>query len=380
MQIKGLVAAIERIAPPALAESWDNTGLLIGDAERELSGPVLLTIDLTEPVLAEALSAGCSAVLAYHPPIWSGLKRVNASNAKQRIVLRAIEGGLSVYSPHSALDAAPGGMTDWLCEGLSGGKNGRIAGDCKALAPHRRTEESQQVKLVTLVPADAADRVRDALASAGAGIIGGYTRCSFAGVGTGTFLGGEGTTPAVGESGVFERVEELRLEMVCSKAALPLAVDTLREFHPYEEVPLDIYELAPRPHRSMGAGRRLVLDRPATIIELADRLKAHLGVPVVKIAAARDEDESITHVGACPGAGAALAGAAFDAGCALFVTGEMHHHEVLAMAQQGMSILLAGHTNTERGYLPRLAKTLRELLPDAEFIVSTQDRAPVRTY
>ena len=380
MQIKSLVAAIERIAPPALAESWDNTGLLIGDAERELSGPVLLTIDLTEPVLAEALSARCSAVLAYHPPIWSGLTSVNASNARERIVLRAIEGGLSVYSPHSALDAAPGGMTDWLCEGLSGGKDGRIAGDCKALAPHLHTEESQQVKLVTFVPADAVDRVRDALASAGAGLIRGYTRCSFAGAGTGTCRGGEGTTPAVGESGAFERVEELRLEMVCSKAALPLAVDTLREFHPYEEVPLDIYELAPRPQRSMGAGRRLVLDRPATILKLADRLKAHLEVPIVKIAAAHDEDESITHVGVCPGAGASLAGAALEAGCALFVTGEMRHHEVLAMTQQGMSILLAGHTNTERGYLPRLARMLRELLPDAEFIVSTQDRAPVRTY
>lgn len=380
MIISDLAEAVERIAPKRFAEPWDNTGLLIGDAGRTLEGPVLLTIDLTEPVLDEAISADCAAILAYHPPIWEGLKRVSAGDPKQRIILRTIEAGLSVYSPHSALDAAPGGMTDWLCEGLSGGSDGRIAGDCRALAPHQFADRTQEVKLVTFVPAEHVDQVRDALASAGAGIIGAYTRCSFSAPGTGTFLGDETSDPAAGDAGVFEQVEELRLEMVCSRSALALAVETLREFHPYEEPPIDIYELLPRPQRSVGAGRRLVLDQPATLLELADRLKAHLGVPVVKIAPAWDETQKLTYVGACPGAGASLAAPALGAGCEVFVTGEMKHHEVLAMKQQGLSIILAGHTNSERGYLPRLATRLGEILDGVEFRVSRADRAPVRSY
>jgi dinuclear metal center YbgI/SA1388 family protein len=380
MRVKDFVEAVERIAPPRFAEPWDNAGLVIGDANREIAGTVLLTIDLTEAVLEEAIEGGFGAVLAYHPPIWEAMKRVTAAHPKERIVLRAIEAGLSVYSPHSALDAAAGGMTDWLCEGLSGGADGRIAGDCKALVPHNLAEATQRVKLVTFVPGAEAERVRDGLALCGAGMIGAYTRCSFSTIGVGTFLGDETSEPAEGEAEVFAQVDEVRLEMVCSKEALPLAVETLREFHPYEEPPLDVYELLPKPQRNMGAGRRLVLDRPATILELADRLKVHLGVPVVKVAAAGDEEASVTHVGVCPGAGAGLAGDALGAGCSVYVTGEMRHHEVLAMKQEGMSVLLAGHTNTERGYLVRLAGKLKAMLPEGAFVVSERDRAAVRTY
>jgi len=168
--------------------------------------------------------------------------------------------------------------------------------------------------------------------------------------------------------------------MVCSRSALALAVETLREFHPYEEPPIDIYELLPRPQRTVGAGRRLVLDQPATLLELADRLKSHLGVPVVKIAPAGDESQKLAYVGACPGAGASLAQPALSAGCEVFVTGEMKHHEVLAMKQQGLSIILAGHTNSERGYLHRLAARLSDLLEGIEFRVSRSDRSPVRSY
>src|SRR4029077_12399823 len=134
----------------------------------------------TERVLAEAVNAKASAIVSYHPPLWDPVKRITADTPRGRIILGAIEHRLAIYSPHTALDATPGGMTDWLCEGLSGGSEGTIAGDSRALDPHIAREPTQQVKIVTYVPEKQVEAVRNALATAGAGIIGGYQVCSFA--------------------------------------------------------------------------------------------------------------------------------------------------------------------------------------------------------
>lgn len=376
MKVADVARAMETVAPLALGESWDNVGLIVGSLERRLAGPVVLTIDLTEPVLAEAVAAKASAIIAYHPPIWDPVRRITDGTPKQRIVLGAIEAGIAVYSPHTALDAAPGGLTDWLCEGLSGGTEGKIAGDCRAIAPHARRDETSEVKIVTFVPEPAVEAVRNALATAGAGIIGHYRVCSFSGAGTGTFLGDDASQPAVGEKGRLEHAAELRLEMVCSKAALPLALETLRRFHPYEEPAVDVYELLARPERGQGLGRRLVLDQAASVGALAERLKSHLGITMVKVACSGDADRPVTHVGVCAGSGSDLAPRARTDGCEVYVTGEMTHHEVLAELNAGMSVILAGHTNTERGYLPRLARRLSTLLPGVRVEVSRADRSP----
>lgn len=399
---------MESIAPLRYAEPWDRVGLLVGDRERAMDGPVFMTIDFTERVLAEAVGVRASAVIAYHPPVWDPLKRITTDTPRQRIMLRAIEAGMAIYSPHTALDAVPGGVTDWLCEGLSGvemddpsaivretdmadmvgagaggeraGGRSRIAGDCRALTAHASVPAGQQVKIVTFVPEKDADQVRSALASAGAGLIGGYQVCSFASMGTGTFLGGAGTSPAVGRAGQLERVAELRLEMVCSKSALPLALETLRRLHPYEEPAVDVYELAAQPVRSAGPGRRLVLDRPATLADLAARLKKFLGPSRVRVAALGGQDlgaVTVTHVGVCPGSGASLSQAAAREGCQVYVTGEMSHHDVMGALHAGMSVIVAGHTNTERGYLPRLAGQLKEKLPEVRVVISGEDRDPL---
>ncbi len=376
MNVADLARAMETIAPLSLAEAWDNAGLIVGSPERRLTGPVYLAIDLTEPVLAEAVAAKASAIIAYHPPIWDPVRRLTDGTPKERVILGAIESGIAIYSPHTALDAAPDGLTDWLCEGLSGGAEGKIAGDCRAIAPHARRDETSEVKIVTFVPESAVEAVRNALATAGAGIIGHYRVCSFAAAGTGTFLGDDASQPAVGEKGRLEHVAELRLEMVCSRAAVPLALETLRRFHPYEEPAVDVYDLLPRPERNKGLGRRLVLDQATTIGALAERLKKHLGITMVKVARAGAQDAPVTRVGICAGSGSDLAPLARRDGCDVYVTGEMTHHEVLAELNARMSVILAGHTNTERGYLPRLARRLKTLLPAARVEVSKADRSP----
>jgi len=378
MRVQSLIDAMEQVAPARYAEPWDNVGLLVGDPEAPLKGPILLTIDLTERVLEEAVLARAAAIVAYHPPIFAPLKRLTRDDARQRIVLTCAARNIAIYSPHTALDAAPGGVTDWLCECLSASDEpGRIAGDCRALQPHIRTDAGQELKIVTFVPPDHADALRSALATAGAGIIGDYTQCSFTMQGSGTFFGADSTTPAIGERGRLERIVEIRIEMVCSKAALPIAMETLRRFHPYEEPAVDVYELLPRPERSVGAGRRVTLDQPATLRQLGERMKDRVGCAMVKLAAVEDPDAEVRMVGVCPGAGASLAPAAAAEHCEAFVTGEMKHHEVMEQLHGGMSILLGGHTSTERGYLPRLAHRLTDHLDGATVQVSDRDRSPL---
>lgn len=373
MNIGDLIGVMQRIAPLDYAEPWDKVGLQVGSADAEVSGPVLLTIDLTERVLAEAIEARASAIIAYHCPIWNPMATLTDATSKERVIAGAIRAGISIFSPHTALDAAPGGVTDWLCEGLSGGSAGHIAGDCRALEPHHALKRGAQVKVVVFVPENHLDAVRNAMATAGAGTIGAYRLCSFSTSGIGTFFGDEGSAPAVGEPGRLERVPEHRLEMVCARAALPLVERTLLEFHPYETPAYEVYELHGTHEREAGLGRRLLLDQPATVQEIARRLATHLKTNRVKYALAGD-DKPIRQVGVIPGAGEDLMELAAREGCRVFVTGEMRYHAVVNALDHGLSVILGGHTNTERGYLPRLAERIRALAPDLEPLVSTQDR------
>lgn len=390
MLVQDLIAAIESFAPTHLAESWDNVGLIIGSRERAISGKVLLTIDLTERVADEAISAKASAIIAYHPPIFQPIKRIAdgpGSSMAQRVALKLIENRVAVYSPHTALDATPGGMTDWLADGVldpvaaravKPGEVLRAGGDRRALRPAARPRVTEQLKVVTFVPHDAVERVRGALASAGAGIIGNYELCSFSTPGHGTFRGGPGSHPAVGAAGSMQMVQEVRLEMVCARRALPIVLATLGEFHPYEEPAIDVYPLEPKPERGMGSGRRVTLDHEVPLHEIARRVRDHIDVAGVEVAAVGPGlGSGISRIAVVPGAGAELVEAAIADGCQVLVTGEMKHHEVNAALSAGLSIILGGHTPTERGYLPRFAGVLKQALPGIEFAVSTADIDPL---
>ena len=165
MTVNDVIIVLERLAPPQYAADWDNVGLLIGsrqwDAQR-----IMLTIDLTGAVMGEAVDAEIDMIIAYHPTIFAPLKSLTDDTEKSRLVLEAVRAGMAVYSPHTALDAAPGGVNDWLAEGLVGSASG---GDIRALDPQASLPESEECKIVTFCPADAAERIRNGLASIGAG-------------------------------------------------------------------------------------------------------------------------------------------------------------------------------------------------------------------
>jgi dinuclear metal center YbgI/SA1388 family protein len=371
LSVRDVISVLEGIAPIRYAESWDNVGLLLGSGDRPVTR-VLLTIDLTEDVLDEAIAAGTDLLVAYHPPIFDPLTRVTDASEKQRIILRAAREDITIYSPHTALDSAPDGLNDWLVRGLGGG-------DVRALITRDELPETEECKLVTYCPREAVEQVRSALATVGAGIIGDYRLCSFEMPGTGTFMGLEGTTPAIGEPGRLERVPEIRLEMVIGRRALALAMRTLRQAHPYEEPPVEIHALEPRPMRNVGGGRRITLDQPATLAEIVDRTKATLGVKSVRVARGRNAPESHRVIGACAGAGGGLVDEAITQGCDVYLTGEMRHHDVMAAIARGLTLLLPGHTNTERGYLPhyreRILAGLDGRLDAGAIMLSERDRA-----
>jgi len=381
MNVQDLMDTLDKIAPLKFAEPWDKVGLQLGVADRAIGGgqdgSVLLTIDLTEEVLAEAMKKQIGVIVAYHPPLWTPLTKLTDATHTERIIRGAAEAGIAIYTPHTALDAAPGGVTDWLCEGIGSArgqsKPGVIDGDCRALSPAVGGDVGREVKVITFVPKDQIDHVRSALGTAGAGGIGDYKLCSFTTAGEGTFLPGPGTNPTIGTPGSLARVDEVRLEMVCEKRALPLVIETLRHLHPYEEPAYDIVELVPEPLRRIGSGRRLTLDQPAHMGDLIDRLKAHLGRSRMRYAIAGD-DRPFRTIGVVPGSGASLVDLARSEGCEVLITGEMTHHEISAARQSGISILLAGHTNTERGYLPRLQDRLHELCPQLNVVIAEDDR------
>ncbi|HIN84288.1 MAG TPA: Nif3-like dinuclear metal center hexameric protein, partial [Phycisphaerales bacterium] len=296
---------------------------------------------------------------------------VTDSSANERVVLEAITNKIAVYSPHTSLDVATGGVNDWIVEGIG-------IGDIRALRPFGNLPPDEECKLITFCPEDKIEALRLAMSSVSCGRIGNYEQCSFTTSGTGTFIGGEGTNPSSGEAGELQRVVECKFEMVVSKASLSLAIQALRQFHPYEEPALEVHELGERPRREIGIGRRIHLDKSLQLDELARKLKKHLGVGYVRVApaAGKDDRAQVQTIGLCAGAGGSVCKLAIDDGCEVFITGEMTHHNVVAATARGCTVMLTGHTNSERGYLPKLKEQLSQLLPEATISVSKSDSSP----
>ncbi len=359
-----VLQVLEELAPLECAEEWDRVGLLLEPAPEGSLSRLFLAVDLTGPVLEEALERKAGMILAYHPPLFHPLESLCWSRPGERILLRALQAGIPLYSPHTALDSAPGGVNDWLARGLGPGR-------VQPLLPCRGRRE---FKLVTFVPPGQADALRAALARAGAGVIGDYRECSFNLEGTGTFFGGPETSPVLGEKGRLEKVAEVRLEMVFPPSLLPVIARVLAENHPYEEPAWDIYPLERKPLEGSGQGRLVVLDRPVRPSTLVRRIKKHLGIG--RLSAAFPAGlEMVDRVALCAGAGKEVLK---DQDSAQVVwTGEMSHHAVLAHLAAGRGVILCGHTETERGYLPVLAERIAERLPGLEVLVSRVDRPPL---
>ncbi len=358
MLLRDLTAALEAVAPLRHAEAWDNVGLLAGDPDQAVTR-VMLTIDYTAAVAAEARAEGCDVVIAYHPPIFSALKRVTG------LVHDAIRRGVAIYSPHTALDVADGGTNDVLADAVG-------LGTCRPLRP-AVAEPAAFHKLVTFVPPESVDAVAFALERAGAGRVGNYGGCSFGSDGTGTFTGDPGTNPTVGTPGVPERVGEVRLERACPIGAVREVVAALRAAHPYEEPAFDLLvEAAPPPAR--GLGRAGWLAEPATAAAVVERVKRTLELDHVLVAG--DVGRTVATAAVCAGACGDLLDDAIAAGVDLYLTGEMRHHDAVRAVAAGLTVVCTLHSNSERAVLKRLRDRLEREAPGPAYLLSRSDRDP----
>ncbi len=362
MKVAQVTEALERIAPPQLAEDWDNVGLLVGDADAEVK-KLLLCVDLTADVLAEAARVKAQMVLAYHPVIFKGLKRLTAQSAPVAYV--AAQRGLAVYSPHTALDAAPGGTNDVLAEALGLG----------ATRPIEPTVRRRQCKIVTFVSPDDMSAVAEAAFSAGAGRVGNYYDCAFFSHGIGAFCGETGTQPAIGAAGRHEVTEELRLEVVAPRSRATAVAEAIRAVHSYEQPVVDIYPLDDRP-AGAGMGRIGRLHKPVTSRTLINRIKDATGLKNVSVARAARRDKKVATAAVCAGSCGSIFRSAMAEGAEFYLTGEMRHHDALAAAAGGMTVAAVGHSNSERLTLPRLAERVKKELKDLSTAVSKRDRDP----
>jgi dinuclear metal center YbgI/SA1388 family protein len=277
-----------------------------------------------------------------------------------------IRRGVAIYSPHTALDVAEGGTNDLLADILG----------IEERQPLRFIEpKAREHKFTTFVPEEALGRVAEALFAAGGGGIGRYTRCSFRTAGTGTFMGDETTNPAIGTPGVYEETPEIKLEMLCPIDRVPQVLAALRKSHPYEEPAFDLVHLA-APVEKLGQGRIGKLARPAPVTELLTRIKQELAVSHLLVAG--PGESMITRAAVLAGAGREHLKDAIAQGAQLYLTGEIPHHEALAAAKAGVTVVATLHSNSERAALKRLRERLTKAAPGVAFTLSEADRDPFR--
>ncbi|XP_057883847.1 NIF3-like protein 1 [Melospiza georgiana] len=348
MNLRELVSALNDFASPALAESWDNVGLLVEPSPPHTVNTLFLTNDLTEEVMEEAVQKKADLVLSYHPPIFAPLKRVTWKTWKERLVVRALENRIGIYSPHTAYDAIPHGVNNWLTKGL---------GTCTSVPLHPSTAPSSPAEGTHRVEFCADAEHLDAVLSKIKDIP--EISCL--------------TTLPVRVEGE----EQTRVSLNCSQKALLEVVALLSQNSLlYHKTEILLLQKPLLPHTGMG--RLCTLSEPLSLSDTVERIKGHLGLPHVRLAlgVGRTLESPVKKVALCAGSGSSvLKGTEAD----VYLTGEMSHHDVLDAVANGISVILCEHSNTERGFLSELREALTiHLQNKINIIVSEKDRDPLQ--
>ena len=345
-----VLGAVDILAPFRLAEPWDHVGLILGDAEWRVRR-ILVSLGVSEAVVAEAERVRAEALLVHHPLLFSPVDRLTGETPAGRLAVRLLGTGRALIAAHTNLDGAKGGLCDLLAQeaGLQ---------DIEPLHP---APEGKRYKVVVFLPKADLEAVRAAAfgagAGAGAGRIGEYAECGFSVEGMGTFRPSEKARPAAGTKRQRNAVSEHRLEFVVEEGGLGAVVAAVGRAHSYEEPAIDIYPLHPRPSGA-GAGRIGRFAKPRTPAKLAAEIRRALGAKAVRVAGPNDRPIERMAVGT--GGGGGLVEAVAASGCQAYLTGELKYHEVEDLAARGVTVVLGGHYRTERVPLEAWAGRLAE--------------------
>ncbi|MDO5106366.1 Nif3-like dinuclear metal center hexameric protein [Capnocytophaga sp.] len=364
MKVKDIIYELEQLCPLTYAESFDNVGLLVGDAQSQVTG-VLLTLDTLEIIVDEAIAKKCNLIVSFHPIIFNGLKSLTGKNYVERVVMKAIKNDIAIYSMHTALDNRFLGVNKSICDALQL-KNRSI------LIPQKNPIR----KLITYVPHANAETLRQALFDAGAGNIGNYSQCSFNLEGYGTFKGNDNANPAIGEKNKLHTENETQINVIFPKHLQANLLKALRENHPYEEIAYEIYVLE-NPHQHIGLGMVGEFEKPMPEIEFLQFLKEKM--PTKCIRHSDFTQKNIQKVAVLGGSGAFAIDAAKAAGADAFVSADFKYHDFFKAEKR---ILLAdiGHFESEQFIKNLLFDYLTKKIPNFAPILSDINTNPIKYY
>jgi len=332
MTVKDLCKTIETQFPLSYQESYDNSGLQVGYSDAEVTS-VLITIDITEEIVEEAIQKRCNFILTHHPLIFGGLKNLTGNNMVQRCVMRAIQNNIAIYACHTNLDKMKNGVSARMAKKLN-------LQNCQILSP----EKKRLLKLVTFVPGQHAENVRQSLFSAGAGTIGDYDCCSFNLQGEGTFRAAEGTNPFVGEIGKIHTEPEIRIEVILKKELKNQVVSALLESHPYEEPAYDLYELE-NSFDNTGLGIIGELELPEDELSFLQKIKATFEVKCVRHTELLNK--KIRKVALCGGSGSEFLSTAIAQKADIYISADFKYHQFFE-AEKRIVIADIGHFESEQ--------------------------------
>ncbi len=331
MRIKEILQILENLAPIPLQEDFDNSGLQVGDVNREVTG-ALLCLDVTESVIDEATSLGCNLIISHHPLAFKSFKSLTGRTYVERCMIKAIKHDVAVYSAHTNLDNTVGGVNFKLAEMLG-------LQQIRILSP----QKDALLKLVSFVPESHAEYVRNALFNAGAGNIGNYDSCSFNLHGDGTFRANESADPFVGEVGKLHVEKEVRVETVLPKFKQADVLRALLSVHPYEEPAYDFYPLK-NDWTQAGSGVVGVLPEPIPEQEFLYLLKDVFNLPTIRHT--KLQNHEIHDVALCGGSGAFLIPEAIGYGADAFITGEAKYNDFHDVEGR-LLLAVVGHYESE---------------------------------
>lgn len=365
MKVKDIAAILETFAPLVYQESYDNCGLQVGNSNAEVE-QALITLDITEEVMKEAESNGCNLVIAHHPVIFSGLKKITGRNYVERIVEMAIKKDIAIYALHTNLDNMLHGVNAMIASKL-GLENTSI------LAPKQNTLS----KLYTYVPKDAVEKVRTALFFAGAGSVGKYEECSFNVEGKGSFKPQQDANPTIGKAGgPIEWVEEIKLEVLVQQHQEAKVLQALFASHPYEEV---AYELIPlrNTNQDIGAGVVGILQNEMTENDFLKFLRNKMNVACIRHT--EFLDKPVKKVAVCGGSGSFLLKEAVASGADVFITADYKYHQFFD-AEKKIIIADIGHYESEQFTKELIQEILTEKIPTFATLLSKTDTNPVKYF
>ncbi len=361
MLISDIISVIEQFAPAALQESFDNTGMQVGDKTKTCTS-ALLCVDATPAMVDEAIAKGCNLIISHHPLIFKELKHLTGSTPIETTVIKALRAGISIYSCHTAIDNATSGVSWEMARRL----------DLKNVTVLDK-QKGKLLKLVVFVPMSHVTKVRDAIFDSGAGILDNYSCCSYSSDGTGTFKALEGANPYIGEKGKLHHEPESRIEVILPHWLKDKVEHALCEAHPYEVPAYDFIMLANEsPYTGLGVIG--YYDIPISANELVERVKKAFSSPVARCN--KPSKAPISRVAMCGGAGSFLIEKAFTQGAQAFITSDTKYHDFIDYTDR-IFIIDIGHFESEQCTKDIFYHIIKEKFPTFALYCSELEKNPI---